>query len=156
MTKFTSSQLRSLRNAAEGVKRVTEQLRETIYNIATEIVRISPDNEYNINIPGLFLSIEKVYRRTLGDDYDWELLDSTNAIYSRMWKYNPEFYGAHELSDTGNLVDPEHFHKPTISQIKFFVENLGAILEEFITIWKLQEAERQKLINSLKDVIAEL
>ena len=151
MTKFTSSQLRTLRNASEGVQRVTDQIRELVFEVAYAIVECSPKTEHYITVAGENFAIRKIYFAGQGRNYSWELIDKENTIFSDKWKYEERILGSFELSDTGSLIDPEYFYEPTLEKLRFFAENLGSILQTIISEWIKQEQETTDLLKTLKE-----
>ena len=157
MTQFTSSQLRSLRNASTGIKRVTKQLEGLVYDIAYHIVEMSPAGTNVITVAGHNIAISELYpTNQKGSSFHYLVDVKTNTVFDTTWAYSSSFWASHELSDTGMFDSPEEYHKPTKEKIKWFIEHLGKILEGFTNLWEKESKEKIGLIESLKEKITSL
>ena len=148
MTQFTSSQLRLLKNASEGVKRVTEQLEKTIYEIAYLVSDLGSKNDS--------ITIDKKQLQIIEDtDTGYNYLTLTTEqkteadLYGIIFDYARDYKKIIDFNiENEPLSYRFHGYKPTRDYYKFFAENLGDILQGFITLWKSQE-ETTKNVNAV-------
>lgn len=157
MTQFTSSQLRTLRNASEGIKRVTKQLEQLVYDIAYHIVEMSPAKENIITVAGHNIAVVELYpTNQKGASFHYLIDVNTNTIFDSTWAFSDSFWASEELNDTGMFDDPEEYYKPTKEITKWFIEHLGEILEGFTNLWEKETKEKSELIKFLKEKISSL
>lgn len=137
MTQFTSSQLRVLRNAAEGVTRVTDQLIEIVKEIANVIAKLGlPGNEIMIGRERLYID----HRSSKMAGYNFLFLE-TDQVGDTAF----DFSGGY-LHDDFNC----YIHGASKDQIIWFAENLGDILQGFIDLWESQKEIRTVYLGKIK------
>lgn len=139
MTGFTPPQLRLLRNASAGVSRVTRQLEETIYEVAYLISDLATNFD-TIKVAEKTLQIVEDlhtgYKYLVIEKEQHTDLDFSGVIFDFMKQ---------GIKMINYKCETEPFSysfkgtKPSREDCKWFAENTGEIIQQFIDLWKGQE-----------------
>ena len=136
--KFSYTQLRALRNASEGVTRVSENLKKAVRELAGEIADSGKEGD-TITIGKYWLEIQYMESKMAGYNF---LFICENGV-------GPE----KALDHSGGYLHGDfncYIHAADREEIVFFAENITEILEKFTAKWKKQETRFTKALEKIK------
>jgi len=155
MTKFTSSQLRTLTNASEKLTRITNLLKITISEIAILFSQELPVNcpIFINNDPFIVLKDEQTNFKYFVLKQNEELTGiSTGIIFNT--KLNDKLIYYKDF--TNDRIKYFNGRSPLPSDLKFFAENLGSIIENIIQILEEQKKDHLASLKKIKLLVNSL
>ncbi len=136
--KFEFAQLRALRNASEGVQRVSENLTKAVRKLASEIAELGEEGDI-ITLGDYWLEIQ----------YHSSKLGGYNFLFVCKDGVGPEkaldYEGGYLHGDFNCFIAGAERE-----EIIFFSENVTEIIRKFVKKWEDQETRFTKALEKIK------